>query len=70
MAAKRGRPRKNTDIGSSGYYPTEAELNEDVSIDATSEAVTRALFANDPPLVKSGKEEQSKKEFEAWLKRR
>lgn len=70
MAAKRGRPRKNLNVGSSSYHPTEEELNEDVSINSTLEKVARALFADDPPLVKSGKEEQSKKKFEAWLKRR
>ena len=70
MAAKRGRPRKNTEVGSSGYHPTEEELNEDVSIKASMLEVIKSLFAEDPPLVKSGKEEQSKKEFEAWLKQR
>ena len=54
----------------SEYQPTKAELEEDVSIDATPEEVVRALFADDPPVVKSGKGEKSKKEFEEWLKRR
>lgn len=64
-AGKRGRMRKNASVGSSGYYPTEAEMEEDVSIGATPEEVASALFADDPPLEKSGKEDQSKKEFEA-----
>lgn len=49
MAAKRGRPRKNTKIGSGGCHPTEEEMNKDVSIDAAPEEEASALFSKDPP---------------------
>ena len=54
----------------SSYQPTKAEMEEDVSIDAMSEEVVKALSSDDPPVVKSGKGEKSKKEFEAWLRMR
>ncbi len=68
MAAKRGRPRKNTEVGSSGYHPTEEELNEDVSINASPEEVIQSLFPKNQPVEKSGKGEQVKKEWDEWLK--
>lgn len=58
------------EVAASGYQPTKAEMEEDVSIDATPEGVVKALFADDPPVVKSRKREKLKKEFEARLKRR
>ena len=65
-----GRKRTNFDVDDSNYHPTEADMQEDVSIDAKPEEVARALFSPDPPVVKSGKGEKSKKEFEAWLESR
>ena len=70
MGAKRGKKRTNFDVEDSGYHPTKEELEMDVSIDARPEAVVRALFSPDPPLVESGKGEQVKKEWTAWLKSR
>ena len=63
-----GRKRTNFDVDDSNYQPTKEELEADVSIDARPEDIARALFAPDPPVVESGKGEQSRKEFEAWLK--
>ena len=52
------------------YEPTMAEMEEEIKIEASPEALARALFAGDPPVVKSGKGEKSRLEFEAWRKRR
>lgn len=49
MAAKRGRPRKNTKVGSGGFHPSEEELNNDMGIDAAPEEVASALFSKDLP---------------------
>ena len=65
-----GRKRTNFDVDSGNYYPTKADMQKDVSIDARPEDVARALFSPDPPVVKSGKGEQVKKEWFAWLKSR
>ena len=62
-----GRKRTNFDVADSSYKPTKEDLETDVRIDAKPEEVARALFSPDPKVVKSGKGEQSKKEFEAWL---
>ena len=47
-----------------------AEMEEVIKIDASLEELARSLFPNDPPVVKSGKGEQSRLEFEAWKSRR
>lgn len=59
--------RKKVLAVDSRYNPTKEEMEEDVSIDATPEEVARALFAGDPPVVKSGKGEGSKRLWKRWL---
>ncbi len=65
-----GRKRTNFNVDSGRYHPTEEDMQEDVSIDARPEDVARSLFPKDPPVVESGKGEQVKKEWDAWLKSR
>lgn len=50
--------------------PTKAELNADISIDASPEEVARSLFPKNQKVEKSGKGEQVKKKWDAWLKSR
>ena len=52
------------DVDDSSYRPTEAEMEEDVIVDAKPEGVLRALLPADSPAVKSRKGEQSKREFQ------
>ena len=52
------------------YQPTKAEMEERIKIDASPEDVARSLFSGDPPVVKSGRGEQSRREWEEWKARR
>ena len=70
MSAKGGKVRKEEGLTDSDYHPTKEEMEEDVSIDASPEEVARALFSGDPPVVESGRGEQSRQEWEAWKARR
>lgn len=59
--------RKKVKAVDTRYNPTKEEMEEDVSIDATPEEVARALFAGDPPVVKSGKGKGSKRSWKRWI---
>ena len=50
--------------------PTKDELNADISIDGSPEEVTNSLFPKNEKIEKSGKGEQVKKKWDAWIKSR
>ena len=54
----------------SSRMPTKAEMNADISIDASPEAVIQSLFPKNQPVEKSGKGEKVKREWDEWLKSR
>ena len=72
IMASKGKKRKKrpAETVDSRHQPTKAEMEEEIKIEASPEALARSLFPNDPPVVRSGKGEQSRLEFEAWRKRR
>ena len=54
-------------IADSRCHSSTVGMEEDMNICATPEAVRYALSSEDPPVVESGKGDQSKREIEKWL---
>ena len=52
--------------------PTKVEMEADLSLPdgVTPEELARSLFSGDPPVVESGRGEESRREWEAWKARR
>ena len=61
---------KKMRVVDSRYHPTKAEMEEDVSMDGSPEDVAGALFSGGPPVVESGKGEESRRAWERWLEGR
>ena len=71
MGAKSGKKRV-VEVEGQEYQPTKVELEADLSLPdgVTPEEVVRALFSGDPPVVESGRGEESRREWQAWKARR
>ena len=60
MGAKGGK-RRVVEVVDRGYQPTKAELEEDVSIDASAEAVARAVMGDVEVRVVRGEKGKKKR---------
>lgn len=58
MSSEKGKKKRRAKTAKTEYMPKK-ELEEAVG----------AIFPDDPPLVESGKGEETKKAWKAWLKR-
>lgn len=70
MGSETVRNMPVVEVAASGDQPTKAEMEEDVSIDATPEGVERTLFAGDPLVVTSGKGRKSTFQYDTHCRRR
>ena len=61
MGAKRGKVRSEEGLTDSRYQPTKAELEEDVSIDASPEDVARAVMGDVEARVVGGEKGKKKR---------
>ena len=50
--------------------PTNEQLNADISINASPDEVIKSLFPKNQNVEQSGKGEQVKQKWDAWLKSR
>ena len=67
MGSETAKKRSFVEVAEGRYQSTDAGMEEEVGIDDTPEEVARALFVGDPPVVKSGKDEGSKRSWRRWL---